>query len=195
MSCINRITEGITKDCSAINAAIGVDKDLYLVNYEDIDIAATKDDANREIDDSNGNEGGLKTLIPKDSSALGGLDTIVFEGTDYSVQPSVTAEVRDNGDTWYIHTIVFTAYNKTAMARKAIEAIGSSKVIAIAKDRSTGLYEVFGLEIGLKCTAVERPYTGAQNSNFYTVTIATPDLAVIRESTLGELVTSLTPSV
>ena len=37
MACINRILSGITRDCETINAAVGVDKDLILVNIEDFD--------------------------------------------------------------------------------------------------------------------------------------------------------------
>lgn len=187
MSCIDKITNGITLNCSDINAAIGVDKDLILINYDEIDIAATKADSNREADDTKGNQGGLKTIIQKAE----GMTQYVFEGTDYSVQPNVTAEKRDDGQTWYIHSILFTIYNKTAIARKTIENLGRSKVVAITKDRSTGLYEVFGLDIGLDSSTVERPYTGDQSSNFYKVTLATPDIAIIRESTLGEMVTAL----
>ena len=47
--------------------------------------------------------------------------------------------------------------------------------------------EVFGMDQGLKLSGLERAYVGAQNSNFYTVTIATPDIAVIREGSVGEL--------
>ena len=43
------------------------------------------------------------------------------------------------------------------------------------------------MDQGLKVSGIERAYVGAQNSNFYTVTLATPDIAVVRESTLGEL--------
>jgi len=43
------------------------------------------------------------------------------------------------------------------------------------------------MEIGLKVSNIERPYTGAQNSNFYQVTILTPELDVVKESGLGEL--------
>ena len=39
--CNELITGGIEKDCATINAAIGVDKDLILVNYEDFDKAKT----------------------------------------------------------------------------------------------------------------------------------------------------------
>ena len=38
--CDGIIASGITKDCATINAAVGVDKDLILVNYEDFDKTA-----------------------------------------------------------------------------------------------------------------------------------------------------------
>lgn len=188
--CASKIVNGIVKDCKTINAPIGVEKDLILVNYDDFDRLATLADANRIDTPDAPNEGGLTAIKLK----VGALQYI-FEGTDYSVIPSVTAEVKELGDAWYIHSIVFTAYNKTALARKAIEDLGGSKVIAICIDRSTGLYELFGADQGLKISALERQYTGAQNSNFYTVTLTTPDIAVVRESTIGELAISVTTAV
>ena len=40
--CNDLLSGGILKDCDAINAAVGVDKDLILVNYEDFDHTLTK---------------------------------------------------------------------------------------------------------------------------------------------------------
>lgn len=180
--CSQLITAGIERDCDAVNAAVGVDKDLILVNYEDFDRAATLLAANREADDTNNNEGGLTNIELKSGAVQ-----YVFEGTDYSVVPNVTSEVKEDGDSWYLHSIAFTVYSKAAKDRKTLEDLGGSRVIAIAVDRSTGLYELFGADQGLKLSGLERAYTGSQNSNFYTVTISTPEIAVIRESTIGEL--------
>ena len=182
MSCNKLIVSGVPRDCSTIEAAIGSDKDLILVNYDDFDKVLTKDVANREVADANGNMGGLTSIKLK----LGAIQYI-FEGTDYSVVPTITPEVKEDGDLWYVHSIAFTVYSKKAKDRKVLEDLGSSRVIAIAVDRSTGLYELFGMDQGLKVSGIERAYVGAQNSNFYTVTLATPDIAVVRESTLGEL--------
>lgn len=190
MSCNTIILAGIARDCEAVNASVGVDKDLILVNYDDFDRAATLLVANREADDLNNNIAGL-TAIQLKSGAI----QYVFEGTDYSVIPSVTPEVKEDGDTWFIHSLAFTVYSKAAADRKVLEDLASSRVVAIAVDRSTGLYEIFGIDQGLKITGLERTYVGAQNSNFYTVTIATPDIAVVRESTLGELAVSINTAV
>lgn len=184
------ITAGIEIDCENKTAAIGVDKDLILVNYDDFDKAGTMALANREADDTNNNEGGLSDIKLK-----AGAVQYVFEGTDYSVIPTVTSEVRENGDSWFIHSIAFTSYSKKAKDRKVLEALGQSKVIAIAVDRSTGLYELFGIDQGLKLGALERVYVGGQNSNYYSVTIASPDIAVVRESTTGELAVAIDTAV
>lgn len=186
MSCNDQIAAGVAKDCDSIAAAVGVDKDLILVNYDEFDFEATFDAANREADDTNKNLEGLTAIKLKTGAVQH-----IFEGTDYSVIPTVTGEVKDDGDTWFVHSIAFTIYSKKAKDRKVIEDLAASKVIAIAKDRSTGLYELFGAEQGLKVSALERVYTGAQNSNFYTTTIATPDVAVVRESQVGELAVSI----
>lgn len=188
--CGSKIVSGIVKDCKTINAPIGVDKDLILVNYDDFDRIATYLEANRIDTPEAENEGGLTAIMLK----LGAIQHI-FEGTDYSVIPSISTEVKELGDAWYIHNIIFTAYNKTAKARKVIEDLGNSRVIAICIDRSTGLYELFGADQGLKISALERQYTGAQNSNFYTVTLTTPDIAVVRESTIGELAISVVTAI
>jgi hypothetical protein len=188
--CVELITSGVARDCSDVNAAIGVDKDLILVNYEQFDKAATFAAGNRETDNTNNNEGGLTNIELK----VGAVQYI-FEGTDYSVIPTVTAEVKEDGNSWFIHSIAFTVYSKKAKDRKTLETLANGKVIAIAKERSTGLYELFGAEQGLKLNGVERAYTGAQTSNFYTVTIATPDIAVIREPSLGELATAINTAI
>ena len=186
-NCVEIITAGILKNCATINAGIGSDKDLILVNYVDVDIEGTKALANRETDDTNGNEAGLSAILLK-----AGAVQYTFEGTDYSVVPTVTPEVREDGNTWYVHSLNFISYSKLAKDRKTLQTLGTSKVVAIAKDRSTGLYEIFGLDQGLKVSGIERAYVGTQNSNFYTVTIATPEVAVVRESTLGELAIVIT---
>lgn len=190
MSCFDTIAAGIAKDCNSINAAVGVDKDLILVNYEEFDRTATLDAGNIEADATNNNEDGLTNIELK----VGAMQ-YVFEGTDYSVIPNVTSEVKDDGDSWFMHSIAFTIYSKTATDRKTLERLASSRVVAIAVDRSTGLFELFGADQGLKLTGLERAYTGSQTSNFYTVTLATPDIAVIRESTTGLLATAVNTAV
>jgi len=181
-NCDGLISSGINRDCKTINSPIGVDKDLILVNYEDFDWALTFADTNRETTDANGNIEGLTNIQLK-----AGAIQYIFQGTDYSVIPNVTTEVREDGDSWFLHSIAFTVYSKLAKDRKTLEDLAESRVIAIAIDRSTGLYELFGADQGLKLSALERQYTGSQTSNYYTVTIATPEVAVVRESTIGEL--------
>lgn len=184
--CLGLITSGIALNCDDVNAAVGVDKDLTLVNYDDFDRESTLATSNVEADGTNGNEGGLTSIYLKT-----GAIQYTFEGTDYSVQPNVASEVKEDGNSWYLHTILFTSYNKESVARNVIEDLGQSKVIAIARDRSTGLYELFGADQGLKLSALERAYVGTQTSNFYQVTLATPDIAVVRESTIGLLSTDI----
>jgi len=182
MSCNDIITSGVTKDCASISASIGVDKDLILVNYDDFERDLTIDVANIEADDTNHNIGGLTSIKLKNAATQ-----YTFEGTDFSVVPNVTSEVKDDGDSWFLHSIAFVAYNKTSVARKVFKELANSRVIAITKDRSTGLYELFGMDQGLKLSEITRAYVGEQKSNFYGITIATPDVAVIRESGVGEL--------
>lgn len=190
IDCDNLITGGIEKDCATINAPVGVEKDLILVNYDDYDRIATLLDANVEADNTNNNEGGLTNIELK-----AGTTQHIFEGTDYSVIPNITSEVKEDGDSWFLHSIAFTVYSKKAKDRKTLEELAKSRVIAIAVDRSTGLYELFGSDQGLKLSGLERAYTGSQNSNFYTVTLATPDVAVIRESTIGLLAVGINTAV
>lgn len=190
MSCTTIILSGIVKDCDTMNAPIGAEKDLILVNYEDFDLPGTLLVANREVGNTNNNIKGLTAIKLKTGAVQ-----YIFEGTNYSVIPTVTTEVKEDGDAWYGHSIAFTVYSKLAKDRKTLESLGKSRVIGITKDRSTGLYELFGMEQGLKITGIERAYIGAQNSNFYTVTISTPDIGVVKESTLGELAVSIITAV
>jgi len=186
--CDGLIAAGIARDCNTVNAAVGVDKDLILVNYDDFD--KTLSLATREADATNNNEGGLTNIQLK----VGAVQ-YVFAGTDYSVIPNITAEIKDDGDSMFMHSIAFTVYSKLAKDRKTLEALGSARVIAIAVDRSTGLYELFGMDQGLKLSGLERSYTGSQSSNFYTVSLATPEIAVIRESSIAELAVGINTAV
>ena len=181
-----KILEGIVLDCVVFNESIGAEKDLVLVNYSDFDLEATSNPSNRQTDDSLDNLRGLTDIFLKE-----GAEQYIFEGTDYSVVPTVTPEIKEDGDMWYTHQILFTVYSKKAKDRKTLEDLDDSKVIAIAKDRSTGLYELFGADQGLKVSSIARAYVGAQNSNFYQVTLITPELGIAKESSLGELAVNI----
>lgn len=178
----NSILSGIAKDCSNMSASIGANKDLILINYFDFNKPATLSALNRQLNDDFNNKGGLT-----DIKLFEGAKQYVFEGTDYSVVPSVSVETKEDGNSWYSHSISFTVYNKSSEARQTLLELSKARVIAVTRDRSTGLYELFGAEQGLKLSGLERPYTGSQSSNFYSITIATPDIAVVKERSIGEL--------
>lgn len=180
------ILNGIQRDCATINSRIGVDKDLILINYSDFDYDATMLESNREISNSNGNIKGLSDIKLKPTAVLN-----TFEGTDYSVVPSVSHSVLENGKFNYSHSISFTVYSKLSKDRKTLETLSNSKIIAVTRDKSTGLFELFGAQQGLRMSEVSRTYTGSQNSNFYTVAIATPDFYVLKESSLSEMSVAL----
>ena len=188
MSCIFAATAGVPLVCADLNASIGVKKDLILVNYAEFDRATSLGTV--EADATNNNESGLTNI-----NLLTGATQYVFEGTDYSVVPTVSPEIKEDGSVHYGHSVMFTAYGKTAAVRKAIESLGGARVIAIAVDRSTGLYELFGADQGLSLAGAERPYIGSQKSNFYDVTISTPEIGVMKESTLGLLAVNIVTAV
>ena len=184
MSCIYTLAAGVPLVCADINAKIGVGKDLILVNYDNFDLATTL--GTIEADNTNNNEEGLTNI-----NLLVGTVQHVFEGVDYSVIPTVSPEIKEDGAVWFSHSILFTAYSKTAKTRKVIESLGGAKVIAIAVDRSTGLYELFGADQGLTMSGAERPYTGSQKSNFYDVTLTTPEIGIVKESSMGLLAVNI----
>jgi hypothetical protein len=142
------------------------------------------------VDDVNKNQEGLTAIKLKTGAVQ-----YVFQGTDYSVVPNNTPEIKEDGDVAHVHSVVFIVYSKLAKDRKTLEALGRGLVVAITVDRSTGLYELFGAEQGLRMSGAERAYTGSQNSNFYSVTLATPDIAVVRETSMPELAVSIITAV
>lgn len=176
------ITNGIALDCAVFNESIGAEKDLILINYSDFDLEQTSSTYNRQTDNVLGNLRGLTNIFLKPGAVQH-----IFEGTDYSVVPTVTPEVREDGNLWYTHSISFTVYSKKSEDRKTLISLGKATVVAITKDRSTGLYEIFGMYQGLKVSGIDRAYTGSANSNFYQVSISTPDINVIKEPSLSEL--------
>lgn len=188
MACNYTLAAGVALNCADLTAQIGVGKDLILVNYDEFD--KTTSLGTLEADDTNGNEGGLTNI-----NLLTGAVQYTFEGTDYSVVPTIAPEIKEDGAVWFSHSILFTAYSKTALTREIIQSLGGAKVIAIAVDRSTGLYELFGADQGLTMSAVERPYIGSQKSNFYDVTISTPEIGVVKESNMGYLANSIVTAI
>jgi hypothetical protein len=188
MACIYTLAAGVPLVCADINAQVGVGKDLILVNYNDFDLATTL--ATIEADNTNNNEEGLTNINLKV-----GATQHVFEGTDYSVVPTIAPEVKEDGAIWFSHSILFTAYSKTSKTRKIIESLGGAKVVAIAVDRSTGLYELFGADQGLTMTGAERAYIGSQKSNFYDVTLSTPEIGIMKESSIGHLAVNIITAV
>jgi hypothetical protein len=184
MACTYEISSGVAIVCDDLNAQVGVLKDLILVNYDDFNKAVTL--SVTEADNTNNNIGGLTNINLKTGAVQ-----YTFEGTDYSVIPAITPEIKEDGAVWYGHSINFTVYSKTAAARKTIESLGGAKVVAICVDRSTGLYELFGADQGLSLVGAERAYTGTQKSNFYSVTISTPEIGSIKESSMGLLAVNL----
>jgi hypothetical protein len=182
MACTNFIIDGINRDCELDNSQIGVDKDLILIDYKYFDLALTKLKINRESNNNNNNYKGLSNIVLKDGAVLN-----VFEGVDYSVIPSIIPQPREDGSMRYQHSINFTVYSKNSKDREILTNLSKVKVIAVAKDISTGLYELFGMEQGLRLSGIERSYVGSINSNYYSVTIATPDYYVVKESNIGEL--------
>jgi hypothetical protein len=176
------ITNGIALECAVFNESIGAEKDLVLINYSDFDFESTSSIYNRQTDDALKNLRGLTDIFLKPGAVQH-----IFEGTDYSVVPTVTPEQKEDGNIWYSHSISFTVYSKKSKDRETLISLGGSTVIAVTRDRSTGLYELFGMYQGLKVNEISRTYTGSQNSNFYQVTISTPDINVIKEPSLSEL--------
>ena len=189
IDCTSLALADIDYVCADITAPVGSDRNLKITPYSNFNRIKTMATANRETDNTNNNEEGLTDIFVLDVAEI-----FTFTGTDYSVVPTVSSEVKEDGTSWFMHSLLFTAYSKTAKTRKIIEALGGERVIAIAIERSTGLFEIFGTDQGLTLNSLERAYVGAQTSNFYQVTIASPDIAVIRESSTGELAVN-TPSV
>jgi hypothetical protein len=190
MACTNFILEGITKDCEADISPIGVDKDLILIEYKYFDLESTRLLSNREGDNSNNNYKGLSNIVLKDGAVLN-----VFEGVEYSVIPSIIPQAREDGVIRYQHSINFTVYSKSSKDREILTNLSKLKVIAVAKDTSTGLFELFGMEQGLRLSGIERSYVGSINSNYYSVTIATPDYYVVKETNIGELSVHLNDAI
>lgn len=165
---------------------IGVDKDLILIEYKYFDLESTRLLSNREADNSNNNYKGLSNIVLKDGAILN-----IFEGVEYSVVPSVAPQPREDGSMRYQHSINFTVYSKNSKDREILTSLSRVKVIAVCKDTSTGLFEIFGMEQGLRLSGIERSYVGSINSNYYSVTIATPDYYVVKETNIGELSVNL----
>ena len=79
MSCITEIIKGVGLDCSTINAAIGSNKDLILVNYKDFDKVATLAVGNREIDNLDENLDGLTSIILKPGALQYTLKVLIIQ--------------------------------------------------------------------------------------------------------------------
>jgi hypothetical protein len=180
------ITSGIGIDCDfSVGKAVGVEKDLILGNYEDFKRELTLSEE-RESDDTNNNKDGLRRVEFKDATVLH-----TFKGKQNSVVPGFSAQELEDGRIVYTHSLNFTVFNKTSEARHNLMNLSSARLVAITVDKSTGLFEIFGIDRGLKLNNISREYVGSQSSNYFQVSLTTPSQAVLKETRIPELTSEI----
>jgi len=178
MSCNSLLDAGVQLDCDNMVQAPEIYDSVHLVPWGGLGYKKKETWAQY-----NASSNVLNKIIVSNSNYIS--TNYFFDAVEHSVIPNVTSEQNDLGQTVYKHSITFTIFDKSASARKIIESLGNGLVIATVEDNVSGLKTAFGLEQGLALESVERQYIGSQASNFYKVTLSTPDIVALKESHVG----------
>jgi len=173
MSSHEILTGDILPQCEEEYSRIGVDKLLILYNWIDYD---------REKTIENGVNINVTSLQ----------NEIRIDTKENSITPLVSGQKGIDDVTTYIHSLGFVVVTKTNTNRELLMQLSNGRFIAVVKDRSTGLYELFGRDFGLVCTSISRTSTGQSTSNGYSVSLAISPNCGGKEKSLPKLFDDIT---
>lgn len=153
------ISAGYTISCSA-PLVPGTEDDILLANKADID--------GYTVDGSNPM---LVTAITMKS----GKQFFKFEGQNMSVEPK-SRLVLTRYSRLYEHEARFKIFANSPDDKQTIDNIIKGEVVALVKSKA-GSWELFGKDIGLKVTEMERDPNNTDTGGAYDLLLKTPDTA------------------
>lgn len=149
------ISSNISPDCDYPLVA-GVNDELILINKDDIE-SVTKNGGN--------------PLIIEDMLLASGQSGYVWEGKNYSNEPSHTFVKKDFAEV-YEHSIKFKVFKNDGATKKQLELLAKGLVVAIVLNNHKGAsgnsaYEIYGLDSGLVLVAHQRNVTDDATQGAY----------------------------
>lgn len=163
--CITRLEKDIIFDCSNIPVA-GIEKEILLINREDIDWAGTT------ITDNV-----ITSLILKDSKKAFLLKALNDSHFTLSSKPIIDKE----GINGHKHSLGFRVYANDADAGKQIDAlVQGASLVAVVENKAKGTsqksaFDVLGLQVGLEVSSDSGGRDYKANDGVYMLSFATPD--------------------
>lgn len=167
MAC-GSISAGLTLSCT--NKLVGgVNANIYIANKDDID-TWTVDGTNAHIVD----------LITMKATKV----FYKFEGKLKSVEPACRVVKGTYDNTWE-HEVKFRAFDISPTTLKQMGQMKDGRFVVIVENNSKGTtgntkYDIYGLDAGLYCEALERIPQNADDAGAWNVTLKTQEYA--RES-------------
>jgi len=167
MSYLNVLTGGTVVNCDAVQGENGVYSELIIMNK-----------------DNWFNQGELRSDNTSNLDATGKADfenftsayadkSYTFNGIDKHVKVTTTGSARSNGTSGFTHKVDFIIFSNDLNARKVVNELANSDLIAVVRNKQTDLYEALGLTVGLHMNGLNRTYNDPEKGNFYMVTLQT----------------------
>ena len=138
----------------------GTEDDILLVNKSDI--------SGYTVDATN-------PMLVTDIALKVGKQFFKFEGQNMSVEPK-SRLVLTRYSRLYEHEARFKIFANTPEAKLQVDKIIKGEVVALIKSKG-GSWELFGKDIGLKVTEMERDPNNTDTGGAYDLLLKTPDTA------------------
>lgn len=152
MNCEKLISAGFSFDCAAeLNGGIN---EILLLNKAEIKTAVKT---------------GNQVVITMATGKKGYVVEVYKQGAQSTVAIKEN-EVAPNRST---HVVNFTAYGRDAATEETIQQVLNGRFVAVIKSKTTGVYEVYGLDSGLVCTGNDADSNA--NAGLTKLTLSTPD--------------------
>jgi hypothetical protein len=160
MSCAS-ISAGYVLNCLT-PLTPGTEDDILLANYGDVEVdGITLDVANPML---------VTNITMKE-----GKQFFKFEGQNMSVEPK-SRLVTSRYSRLYEHESRFKIFANDPATKLQVDKIIKGEVIALIKSKA-GVWELYGREIGLKVSEMERDPNSADTGGAYDLLLKTPDTA------------------
>lgn len=155
--CINNLAKDLGFDCE--NVSKGIEKNILLINRNDIDLGGTQISGNK-----------ITSLVLKNNKTA----FLAEFMKDAHISVSTKPEFSDDDFNGHKHSVVLKFYNKTAEDYDQIDKlVNGASLVAIVENKGNdkdNAFDVLGFTIGLEATEGE----GRTNGGIYTLTLSTP---------------------
>jgi hypothetical protein len=158
--CASLLTANILVDCDNLPIG-GLDADLLIVNYDDVDFGALTFDTT------------TKTLCTNFQLKTGKVGFKV-EGFKQSSGKLYSLVVKENAPNKYNHGIRGAVFNPTAAVKQQLQALGNGRFVAVVEQKWKGedresAFEILGLDSSLRITEMTNDSNANDNGVLFTL--------------------------